>query len=93
MAAMVWYHTYFIVVTMFGTGDQWALYPRQALYPTLLYFSLLCAPVRECQEGKISSSTNDKMRSYPPRKSFQKLSGPDVIDTDKTTHNEEIRLA
>ena len=34
MAAMVWYHVYFIVVTMFGTRGQWALYPPQALYPT-----------------------------------------------------------
>ena len=37
MAAMVWYHVYFIVVTMFGSRGQWALYPPRALYPTLPY--------------------------------------------------------
>ena len=36
-AAMVWYHVYFIVVTMLGTRGQWALYPNRALYPTLPY--------------------------------------------------------
>ena len=28
---------YFIVVTMFGSRGQWALYPPRALYPTLPY--------------------------------------------------------
>ena len=37
MAVLVWYHVYFIVVTMFGSRGQWALYPPRALYPTLPY--------------------------------------------------------
>ena len=35
MAAMIWYHVYFIVVTMFCTRGQWALSPPRALYPAL----------------------------------------------------------
>ena len=58
---MIWYHVYFIVVTMFGIRGQWALYPPRALYPTLPYFLFEIVYLACCSQADRSSCFMGKL--------------------------------